>query len=564
MNPISAEWALTRDAYHEMIVRARAVTPEQRAAFEGRANIVESLAIAKGALTAISNGKNDPNVAAEALATMGGEKALATRDGRMLDENTRIEMRDGVAVLKISGPLSREDDVWCWIFDGTSYERLARTFTAAVENPAVRAVLFDVDSPGGDVDSCNELCDIIYSARGKKPIVAYVGGMGCSGAYWLASACDEIVCSETAMLGSIGVLAVYTDWSKFDEKQGIKEIPIIASQSPYKRSDPTTKDGKARIQARIDELASVFIAGVARNRKVSVETVMEKFGKGDVLVGANAVDAGLADRLGSFEKTLAGLAGRPNTYQPARIVAAAKEPSMSMKCNECGASIGEDDPAYCKSCFDAAEQAKAMGLDSKATAKERLARATSLAKLERDVLAATASGNVDEALGRIAAGVQARADLASLRDATEKASAADRVAGLGAVLAASHKDGRLTLGQITQVIPTLLDDEDSAKAALEKAEKQELPQLLAALAALPVSAGALKRVSSFCKAQAVQVPQTAAKEPTTTAIDGDVPAGPPVTVTKADAASWGLTVEKVEKYAGVKSVADLPKLNPKK
>lgn len=514
-------WALTAEAHRELLERARGVTPEQKAAFEGRVRVVE--------------------------------EALATKDGRQLDEKSKIEIRDGSAILKVKGSLSRNEDFWSWYFGGSSYERLARDFTTALESPAVRSIVFDFDSPGGEVNSCNELGDIIYAARGKKPIIAVVGGMAASGAYWLASACDQIVCTETAQLGSIGVIAVYVDYSKMDEKFGIVEIPIISSQSPYKRSAPTTKDGKARIQARIDELAEVFVSSVARNRRVSVETVLEKYGKGDLLVGASAISAGLADQFGTLETTLALLAGRPSTYQPARLAAAEEKP-MAMKCSDCGAKISDDDEMYCGGCYKAEAEAKAMGLESSATGSQRIARATALAKFEADVLAATGAPTIAAALGKIAAGVEAHADLAKLRESTEKTIAEGRakdfVTAINAALSA--KPARLTLGQLCRVVPTLLDDKKASLEALAKVEKQEGPALVRALAELPVSAAALERVSAFIAEQGPQLPQTVIEPSPSVDNQGRV-----IAVTDAQAKSMGMTIERAQQLLGAKSVADV-------
>lgn len=140
---------------------------------------------------------------------------------------------------------------------------------------------------------------MIYQARGTKPIIAYASGACCSGAYWIASACDKILAADTAILGSIGVVSIF---EKDDED---KTIEIVSSQSPNKRPDINTEEGKAKIQARVDELAEVFIAKVARNRGISEDDVVNNFGAGDVSVGQYAVRNGLADGLASFEGIIA-------------------------------------------------------------------------------------------------------------------------------------------------------------------------------------------------------------------------------------------------------------------
>lgn len=153
---------------------------------------------------------------------------------------------------------------------------------------------------------------MVYGARGKKKIVGYVGGYGASAAYWIASACAEVVVNESAVLGSIGTIAAIPDPAV--EHAG--EVVFVSSQSPRKHADPTTEQGAADIQALLDALSDVFVAAVARNRGVDAETVLSSFGQGGLFVGQASVEAGLADRLGSFEGVLAEL-GRRATEAPA-------------------------------------------------------------------------------------------------------------------------------------------------------------------------------------------------------------------------------------------------------
>lgn len=212
----------------------------------------------------------------------------------MKDTNA-ASIRDGVAVIKVSGPLFRYANLMTRVCGATSYELLAQDFNKAVQSPQIKGILLDIDSPGGEVNGCSELSDMIYQARGKKPIIAYASGACCSGAYWIASACDKIFVADTAILGSIGVVSIF---EKDDED---KTIEIVSSQSPNKRPNINTEEGRAKIQSRVDELAEVFISKVARNRNITADDVVKNFGAGDVSVGQHAVRQGLADGLSSFE-----------------------------------------------------------------------------------------------------------------------------------------------------------------------------------------------------------------------------------------------------------------------
>lgn len=132
-------------------------------------------------------------------------EAVASQLGKEMKNTNAVSVRDGVAVIRVTGPLFRYANLFTRICGATSYELLAQDFNKALNDPNISAILFDVDSPGGEVNGCSELANMIYNARGKKPIIAYASGSCCSGAYWIASACDKIMAADTAILGSIGV-----------------------------------------------------------------------------------------------------------------------------------------------------------------------------------------------------------------------------------------------------------------------------------------------------------------------------------------------------------------------
>jgi capsid assembly protease len=231
-------------------------------------------------------------------------QVVAARGGRPLDGARRATVRDGVATIPVIGPIFRYSD---WIAEAcemTTIEGLATDFDVAIESPSVRSILLEIDSPGGQVNGTGELAAQIAAARDKKPIAAYASQDACSGAYWLASSAREIVAAPTAMLGSIGVVVAVADPAKANSKT----VEFVSSQSPRKRPDIATEGGRSEYQRIVDDLASVFIADVARNRSVSEETVLDGYGGGGLLIGRKAVEAGLADRLGSYESVFSDLA----------------------------------------------------------------------------------------------------------------------------------------------------------------------------------------------------------------------------------------------------------------
>jgi ClpP class serine protease len=194
----------------------------------------------------------------------------------------------------------------------------------------VHAILLHVDSPGGEVSGIAEFADRLFAARSQKPITAYVSDLGASAGYWLASAADQVVVAETAALGSIGVVMAVRD----PQAQKAKEIEFVSSQSPNKRPNPGTESGKAQYQSLVDALGDVFVGAVARNRGVDPEIVLSDFGGGGLFIGQQAVDAGLADTVGSFEQTLRDLAeqtAQAPAAPPARPAGPGRKHAMGMR-----------------------------------------------------------------------------------------------------------------------------------------------------------------------------------------------------------------------------------------
>lgn len=217
--------------------------------------------------------------------------------------NRLYDVIDGTAIISIHGPMTVGlGDFISWLIGATDTMQAITAVNTAVNDESVDNILLDINSPGGMVSGVSELASTIKSAG--KPTTVYSTDMLASAAYWVASAADEIVLADTAKAGSIGVVTtiyVYDDPEEFE---------IVSTQSPNKRVDPRTEEGKAEIQRIVDELADIFISAVASNRNVSKDTVINDFGNGGVLIGAKAVSAGMADRLGTFNSTIAGLASK--------------------------------------------------------------------------------------------------------------------------------------------------------------------------------------------------------------------------------------------------------------
>jgi signal peptide peptidase SppA len=246
-------------------------------------------------------------------------RAVRQLEGTRLEKARNAVRRGPVAVLPIEGPIVRRADLFSDVSGMTSIESLATDLRIAMDAPDISAVLLEVDSPGGEVAGISEFASMVREASQSKTVWAYVDDDACSAAYWIASAASRIIASPTATLGSIGVIGSVRDTTEEDARRGV--VRFVSSVSPNKRPDLSTEEGRSELQRVVDDLAAVFVKNVADYRGISEADVLEKFGRGGVLIGAGAVEAGMADSLGTFEGTLSELAAEARTPRRAAVVA---------------------------------------------------------------------------------------------------------------------------------------------------------------------------------------------------------------------------------------------------
>ena len=227
-------------------------------------------------------------------------KAVEEKNGQPL-ENKQLPYEvntQGVAVINAIGVIGKRMNLMTRISGGVSTEMLGKDILQALDDPNVKSIILNVDSPGGTVDGTQELANMIYDNRDRKPIVTFSDGMIASAAYWIASATDKVFISgDTNFIGSIGVVARHVDVSKLEEKAGIKTTEITAGK--YKRIsseyEPLSKDGQADIQSKVDYIYSVMVTDIAKFRGVPVETVLKDMADGKIFIGNQAIDADLVD-----------------------------------------------------------------------------------------------------------------------------------------------------------------------------------------------------------------------------------------------------------------------------
>ena len=174
-----------------------------------------------------------------------------------------------------------------------------------------------VDSPGGDVIGAEEAAAAVRSLARKKRVVAMVDGIAASAAYWIVSGASEIVVTPSGAVGNVGVYAVHEDLSEAANKLGVQTTLIASSPekvegNPFEKlSDPARAD----MQSKVDRYARVFQQDVAIGRRTTLTNVRANFGKGRMVLARDAVQAGMADKIGTVETVMAEASGRAAEFR---------------------------------------------------------------------------------------------------------------------------------------------------------------------------------------------------------------------------------------------------------
>jgi capsid assembly protease len=245
-----------------------------------------------------------------AFKAAGGEIAPEDIQARFGAAATRQKPQQTgqVAVLPVVGTIAHRMGLLGESSGGVSTERLTQDFRALVNDPAIGAIVLDMDSPGGSADGIDELAAEIYQARRIKPVTAVANGLMASAAYWLAASASEVVVTPSSLVGSIGVVAAHEDQSGLYEQLGVKVSLVTAGK--YKAENnpfgPLTDEGQAHIQAIVDEAYGRFTRAVARGRGVPVEDVRGGFGEGRVVTARDALTMGMADRMATLDEVVSG------------------------------------------------------------------------------------------------------------------------------------------------------------------------------------------------------------------------------------------------------------------
>ncbi len=196
----------------------------------------------------------------------------------------------------------------------TSYQGLQAQIMRAARDPAVKGVVFEFDSCGGEVSGMFETAAMIADLSAQKPTLAILSDVAFSAAYALASACRSIVLPEQGACGSIGVITMHVDMSKALEAQGVAVTVIAAGahKADMNPFAPLPEDVLAAAKADVELYRQAFATLVGKNRgsRFSYDDAMAT--EAQTYVGAEAVKMGLADATGFPSETFAAFLNELN------------------------------------------------------------------------------------------------------------------------------------------------------------------------------------------------------------------------------------------------------------
>jgi ClpP class serine protease len=202
-----------------------------------------------------------------------------------------------VAKISIEGTLVHKGAFIGSYSGDTSYEGLHRQVNAAMRDPQVRGVVLEVDSCGGEVSGAFDCAEAIFELSAAKPTVAILTDVAYSAGYLLASAARQIILPASGGAGSIGVVAMHVDFSGNLKKDGIGVTIIAAGEHKAEGNmyEPLPRDVAQRWQEELEALRLQFAEAVARFRGARLTAEAALATEAGCYLGADAVDAGLAD-----------------------------------------------------------------------------------------------------------------------------------------------------------------------------------------------------------------------------------------------------------------------------
>ncbi len=304
-----------------------------------------------------------------------------------------FSQQGAVGIVSIRGPLVNNDSEYNRYRGVTSYADVRRAMIYAATQEGVKAILLDVDSGGGSVSGVDDAGALIAAIdKSVKPVYAYTGGQMASAAYWLGVSARGVYMSQTAMIGSIGVIATHKSYARAFKEAGIDVTVMRAGEFKALANglEALTPEAKAQIDAQLQAAYQVFASHVAAQLGTPMDQFEKTMGQGREFFGAAGVEVGLAKGVKSFDGMMSFMTKHIDNIAK-KEQTAGNYPRGSTMIRQ--ALTEQQIAAMAAGGGIVAPDAAAVAA---ATLAETEAAAALAAKAEADALAAAAAGKVTE------------------------------------------------------------------------------------------------------------------------------------------------------------------------
>ncbi len=276
------------------------------------------------------------------------------------------------ALIPIIGPIVHRGGAFSEFFGLATVSGLRKQIREAAASDEISTVVFEVDSPGGEVDGIQELAAEILALREQKTVISVVNTLQSSAAHWLAVGADSIIVTPSGHVGSIGVWTMHVDQSKMLEEIGLDVSLIFSGDRKVDGNplEPLSEEAREDIQARVTRVHAEFKAHVQKARG-QTKAQVAKYADGRLFGAKEAIALGVADKVGTLADVVARLTKRTRGARRAdEFLAEAFEdmPGLeeyAVRCEVCATPIAEagcpnPDCEACPATLQAADKALAQ------------------------------------------------------------------------------------------------------------------------------------------------------------------------------------------------------------
>ena len=238
-----------------------------------------------------------------ALRDFGGSMRVAEpmpRFREVVVQRGATASSDRIALITLRGLISSS-------IPGNLSDSMVEDMRAALEQARedrnVKAIVLEVDSPGGEVTASDEIYNAVVKARAKKPVVVYMDSLAASGGYYVSCGGKFLMASETTITGSIGVIIQTLNYEQLFNKIGLASVVFKSGKFKdiLNGARPMTQEERDLIQNFVMQTYDKFVGIVARERGVPVDTLRNTIADGRILSGKDALSNKLIDGLGQID-----------------------------------------------------------------------------------------------------------------------------------------------------------------------------------------------------------------------------------------------------------------------